>query len=264
MGRSYFHLHLVSDATGETLIAVSRAPAAQYRASRPSSTCIRSCAPKPSSTASWGARGRARDGALHAGAAGLARRLEEACREYGCPCLSVLDPVLAFSSPIWGPRPRTRPGAQHVLDADYFKRIDALELHMMHDDGALPPTSRRPTSSWSASAARRRPRPAIYLANRGIKTANIPLVPGIPLPPGLERGQEAARRRAGREPRAHRADPAEPALALNASARHALCRQDGRDRGSGPLPQAVRAPRWPLIDVTRRSMRKPPPAIMDL
>ncbi len=52
---------------------------------------------------------------------------------------------------------------------------------------------------------------SIYLANRGVKTANIPLVPGVPLPLNLETLAQAARRRPRRKSGAHRADPAEPA-----------------------------------------------------
>jgi regulator of PEP synthase PpsR (kinase-PPPase family) len=79
-----------------------------------------------------------------------------------------------------------RVGAQHTLNAEYFKRIDALNYTMMHDDGqhvegleeadvvlvGVSRTSKTPTS--------------IYLANRGIRTANIPLVLGIPIPHQLE------------------------------------------------------------------------------
>ena len=79
-----------------------------------------------------------------------------------------------------------RVGAQHVLNAEYFKRIDALNYTMIHDDGqhvegledadvvlvGVSRTSKTPTS--------------IYLANRGVRTANVPLVPGIPLPHQLE------------------------------------------------------------------------------
>ena len=80
-------------------------------------------------------------------------------------------------------------GAQHTLNAEYFRRIDALNYTMMHDDGqqtddleeadvlliGVSRTSKTPTS--------------IYLANRGVKTANVPLVSGVPLPPDLERLQ---------------------------------------------------------------------------
>jgi regulator of PEP synthase PpsR (kinase-PPPase family) len=79
-----------------------------------------------------------------------------------------------------------RVGAQHTLNAEYFKRIDALNYSMMHDDGqhvegleeadvvlvGVSRTSKTPTS--------------IYLANRGVRTANVPLVPGIPIPHQLE------------------------------------------------------------------------------
>src|SRR5690606_24770778 len=82
-----------------------------------------------------------------------------------------------------------RPGAQHMLNADYFKRIDAMNFTLMHDDGQLPDdiedadvvlvgisrTSKTPTS--------------IYLAHRGIKTANVPLVPNIPIPAVLDRAR---------------------------------------------------------------------------
>ena len=80
-----------------------------------------------------------------------------------------------------------RVGAQHVLNAEYFQRIDALNYTMFHDDGqhveglqeadvvlvGVSRTSKTPTS--------------IYLANRGIKTGNVPLVPGVPLAPEVEK-----------------------------------------------------------------------------
>ena len=87
-----------------------------------------------------------------------------------------------------GTRSAGRVGAQHVLDADYFRRIEALNFTLAHDDGqqrgemdeadvilvGVSRTSKTPTS--------------IYLANRGIKTANVPLVPNVPRPartPGI-------------------------------------------------------------------------------
>ena len=85
-----------------------------------------------------------------------------------------------------GGEAKPRVGAQHVLNAEYFKRIDALNYTMLHDDGqhvddmeeadvvlvGVSRTSKTPTS--------------IYLANRGVKTANFPLVPGVPVPAKLE------------------------------------------------------------------------------
>ena len=116
----------------------------------------------------------------------LAAKLEEKCRALGLPCLSILGPVLHMFQAYLGAESTHKVGAQHTLNADYFRRIDALNYTMMHDDGqhaddleeadvlliGVSRTSKTPTS--------------IYLANRGVKTANVPLVPGIALPPGIE------------------------------------------------------------------------------
>jgi [pyruvate, water dikinase]-phosphate phosphotransferase / [pyruvate, water dikinase] kinase len=116
----------------------------------------------------------------------LIGRLEDKCRDLGLPCLSVLGPVLRLFQAYLGAESTDRVGAQHILNAEYFKRIDALNYTMMHDDGqhadeleeadvvllGVSRTSKTPTS--------------IYLANRGVKTANIPLVLGMPIPPQLE------------------------------------------------------------------------------
>ena len=112
----------------------------------------------------------------------LIERLEPACRDAGAPTFSVLGPILNFFEAFIGIQATPRPGAQHNLDADYFRRIDALNYTMMCDDGqnvdayeeadvvlvGISRTSKTPTS--------------IYLANRGVKTANIPMVPRVPLP----------------------------------------------------------------------------------
>jgi len=116
----------------------------------------------------------------------LVGRLEGKCREINVPSLSIIGPVMQLFQAYLGAATTGRVGAQHVLNAEYFKRIDALNYTMIHDDGqhvegleeadvvlvGVSRTSKTPTS--------------IYLANRGIRTANVPLVPGIPLPHQLE------------------------------------------------------------------------------
>jgi regulator of PEP synthase PpsR (kinase-PPPase family) len=117
----------------------------------------------------------------------LREYLAEGCRKLGLPVLFILGPVLQlFQSYLGSAETKPRVGAQHMLNADYFKRIDALNYTMFHDDGqhtedleeadvvlvGISRTSKTPTS--------------IYLANRGVKTANVPLVPNIALPPQLE------------------------------------------------------------------------------
>lgn len=185
--RSFFHLHLVSDATGETLINVGRAVAAQY----PGVTALEHIHPLVRTRQQL-------DRVLSEIEAApgivlytlveedLEERLLTACRESGAPALSVLRPIFDLFRIYLGVDSFVKPGAQHMLNAEYFRRIDALNYTMMHDDGQLAHeledadvvllgvsrTSKTPTS--------------IYLANRGVKTANIPLVPGIPLPRELE------------------------------------------------------------------------------
>jgi regulator of PEP synthase PpsR (kinase-PPPase family) len=111
--------------------------------------------------------------------------LEEHCARVGMACVAVLDPVLDITSRYLGQELNHRVGAARKLNAEYFKRIDALDFAMDHDDGqqvielstadvilvGVSRTSKTPTS--------------VYLAHRGVKAANVPLVPNVPLPPEL-------------------------------------------------------------------------------
>jgi regulator of PEP synthase PpsR (kinase-PPPase family) len=182
----YFHLHLVSDSTGETLINVARAAAAQYKhthAIEHVHSLVRSHAQVERALREIE---QAPGIILYTLVdATLAATLEGGCRNFGVPYVSVLDPVLSAFQSYLGTRSAGRVGAQHVLDADYFRRIDALNFTLAHDDGQLfdaiddadvilvgvSRTSKTPTS--------------IYLANRGVKTANLPLVQGATLPAAL-------------------------------------------------------------------------------
>ncbi|SEQ54445.1 hypothetical protein SAMN05216548_105172 [Faunimonas pinastri] len=182
----YFHLHLISDSTGETLINVGRAAAVQYKQTH-AIEHIHSLLRTPAQVDRC-----LRDVEQAPGIvlytivdAELARKLQAGCEELGIPCVSVLDPVLNAFQSYLGTRSSGRVGAQHVLDADYFRRIDALNFTLAHDDGQLPDdvedaevilvgvsrTSKTPTS--------------IYLANRGVRTANVPLIPATPLSEAL-------------------------------------------------------------------------------
>jgi regulator of PEP synthase PpsR (kinase-PPPase family) len=184
---SYFHLHLVSDSTGETLITVARAVAAQYANVTP----VEHVYPLVRSqkqldrvlTEIEEAPGIVLFTLLEKDLVG---RLEAKCQEINSPSLSIIGPVMQLFQAYLGASTTGRVGAQHTLNAEYFKRIDALNYSMMHDDGqhvdgleeadvvlvGVSRTSKTPTS--------------IYLANRGVRTANVPLVPGIPIPHQLE------------------------------------------------------------------------------
>ncbi|HLH11442.1 MAG TPA: pyruvate, water dikinase regulatory protein [Methylovirgula sp.] len=186
MERKDFHIHLVSDATGETLIAVSRAVSALYEdvlAIEHLYPLVRSQGQIARAIAEIeAAPGVVLYTLLESD---LAQQLEAACREIGAPCHSVLQPILNVFQNYLGAAANPRPGAQHMLTASYFNRIDALDYTMLHDDGQMSEnydeadviligvsrTSKTPTS--------------IYLANRGIKTANLPVLPNLPLPKSL-------------------------------------------------------------------------------
>jgi regulator of PEP synthase PpsR (kinase-PPPase family) len=184
---SFFHLHLISDATGETLLAVGRAAAAQY-ATVSSIEHVFPLIRNQKQLSHALSEVEANPGIVLYTLVDkdLAAHLERRCHELGLPYLSILGPVLNLFQNYLGAETTPRVGGQHTLNADYFRRIDALNFTMVHDDGqhtedleqadvilvGVSRTSKTPTS--------------IYLANRGIKTANIPLVPGIDPPPQLE------------------------------------------------------------------------------
>ncbi len=263
---SYFHLHLISDSTGETLTTVARAAAAQYATVTP----IEHVYPliRTSKQLDWvlaeieEAPGIVLYTLLNDE---LVDRLEQSCKQIGLPCRSILGPVLRVFQSYLGTESTHRVGAQHTLNAEYFKRIDALNYTMMHDDGQQPEgledadvvlvgvsrTSKTPTS--------------IYLANRGIKTGNVPLVPGVALAPAVEKltrplvvGLYASPERIVqiRENRllglrAHRDDDRyidKAAVAEEVAFSRRLCATHN----------------WPSIDVTRRSIEETAAAVMKL
>jgi regulator of PEP synthase PpsR (kinase-PPPase family) len=263
---SFFHLHLVSDATGETLITVARAAAAQYE----NVSAIEHVYPLVRTQKQLErvvAEVEASPGivlyTLLEGA--LTERLEMKCREFGVPCLSVLGPVLRLLQAYLGAESTPRVGAQHMLNAEYFRRIDALNYTMLHDDGqhtddleeaevvltGVSRTSKTPTS--------------IYLANRGVKTANVPLVPGFAVPPALEQlkrplvvGLFASPERIV-QIRQHRLLGLHAEHANEAYVdRHAVAEEIAFSR------RLCARHNWPSIDVTRRSIEETAAAVMAL
>lgn len=265
MGRSYFHLHLVSDSTGETLIAVARAATAQYEGV----SAIEHVYPLVRS-----AKQLDRVLAEIDAAPGivlytlvereLAGKLEDKCREAGCPHLSVLAPVHALLESYVGAASTARPGAQHMLNAEYFKRIDAMNFTLAHDDGQLPDdldeadvvlvgisrTSKTPTS--------------IYLANRGLKTANVPIVPGHPPPSALERIRRALVVGLMASPERIVQIRQNRLLSLKADEATAYVDRESVAQELAVSRRLCARHHWPMIDVTRRSIEETAAAIIDL
>ncbi|MCJ2059926.1 kinase/pyrophosphorylase [Methylobacterium sp. J-048] len=265
MGRSYFHLHLVSDSTGETLINVGRAAAAQYEGV----SAIEHVYPLVRSAAQLDrviSEIRAAPGLVLYTLVGgdLGERLEEVARETGSPCLSVLRPVHDLLRAYLGAETTARPGAQHMLNAEYFKRIDAMNFTLAHDDGNLPEDLEQADVILLGVSRTSKTPTSIYLANRGLKTTNLPLVPGMPLPPAIERARKplvvglfASPERIVqiRQNRLSSLNADESSMYVD---RSAVADEITMSR------RLFTKNRWPTIDVTRRSIEETAAAIVDL
>src|SRR5579871_869068 len=265
VGRSYFHLHLVSDSTGETLIAASRAASAQYQGVA-SIEHVYPLVRTPEHIERVISDIENAPGIVLFTLvdSGLSRRLEEACEAVGSPCLSVLGPILNLFQSYLGQNSTPRAGAQHMLNADYFKRIDALNFTMMADDGQAPDSLENADIVLVGVSRSSKTPTSIYLANRGFKTANVPIVPHVALPNALTQlrhplvvGLVASADRIV-QIRQNRL------LSLNADVE-----TDYVDRAA--VAEEIAGSRrlfaekgWPVIDVSRRSIEETAAAILDL
>ncbi|MEK9725246.1 MAG: pyruvate, water dikinase regulatory protein [Rhodospirillaceae bacterium] len=176
-------IHLVSDSTGETVNLVGRACLAQFDHIEPEErlwSLVRNEDKVKEIMASLEEEGGVVIYTLVDRK--IRRLLEEGCAALQIPCIPVLDPIVAALGQYLGTEGNARPGSQHVMDAEYFTRIEAMQFALGHDDGQ---------STWDLNDAdvvllgvsRTSKTPTcIYLANRGIKAANVPIVPGCPIP----------------------------------------------------------------------------------
>ncbi|HQT79238.1 MAG TPA: pyruvate, water dikinase regulatory protein [Rhodopila sp.] len=181
------NLHLVSDATGETLNAIARATTVQFehaqilhhrwsliRTRFQLHRVLEGIEAEPGPVLST-----LIDRALRA-------ELDQTCQRLNLPVVNVLDPVLNVLQDAIGEQAEARPGRQYQLNADYFSRIDAMHYVLAHDDGqAQPGLAEADVVLVGVSRSSKTPT-CFYLANRGIKAANVPLVPNLPIPPALE------------------------------------------------------------------------------
>jgi regulator of PEP synthase PpsR (kinase-PPPase family) len=263
---SYFHLHLVSDATGETLITVARAAAAQYAKVQPVEHIYPAVRTQKQLDRVLAEIAEEPGIVLYTLLEeNLVGRLEKHCKELSLPCLSILGPVLQLMRSYLGAETSHRVGAQHTLNAEYFKRIDALNFTMLHDDGqhldgleeadvvlvGVSRTSKTPTS--------------IYLANRGVKTANVPLVPNIALPPQLETLKHPLV--VGLYATPERIVQIRQNRLLALKAHHDTDSYIDREAVAEELTFARKLcarNHWELIDVTRRSIEETAAAVMKL
>lgn len=180
------HVHLVSDATGETLNAIAKAALAQFegvevqehfyalvRSQRQLQRVLDHIREEP--------------GLVYFTLVNpeLRRTLEAHCAELKLPCQGVLDGAIAMMGQFLGMVETHRPGGQHEVDNRYLARIEALNFTITHDDGQnVDMLANAEVVLVGASRTSKTPT-CVYLAIRGVRAANVPIVPGVPLPPQL-------------------------------------------------------------------------------
>ena len=267
--RKSFTIHLVSDATGTTLLGLSRAVLAQFedidpnqkfwplvRTERQLERVIKRITDNPGPVIFTFVNENMRT------------RLSEKCEELGVPCVAVLDPIIRSLSSYIGVHAKGVPGLQHALDDNYFKRVSALDFAMHFDDGkSLKGIKQAEVVLVGVSRTSKTPT-SIFLARRGIKAANIPLVPGVDVPDEHFRYEKPLY------------------VGLTASPkrlqtlRHSRLKADKNDAAAfsentyldeEKIENEIRKARrlfsdhgWPVIDVTKRSIEETAAEIMAL
>lgn len=172
------HIHLISDSTGETLQAVLRAAFAAFHDVTPQvhiSVFVRSADHLD----------RALDSVQSAPGlviytladVDLQATLVKRCAEIGAPVFAPIEPLVTALSEHLGMPAIWRPGQQHRTTDEYFDRIAALDYAIAHDDGALGARLMQADVILTGVSRTSKTPTCIYLAHRGIKAANVPLVP---------------------------------------------------------------------------------------
>ena len=181
-----FHLHLVSDATGETLNSITRACLVQFEDADPiehSWTLIRTTGQMQKVL-----QGIQQNRGLVLYTIvddKLRSLLVSSCRDLGVTVVPVLDPVMTALAGHFGKTARGLSGRQHAMDQEYFNRIEAMDYALSHDDGQSARNLEEADVVLIGVSRSSKTPTCVYLANRGIRAANVPIVPGCPLPPEL-------------------------------------------------------------------------------
>lgn len=263
---TWFHVHLVSDSTGETLSTILKASASRFESTKPLehvASLVRSHAQLDKVLA----RIEQSPGLVMFTIVdpSLRRRLELKCAELQVPAIPVLDPLLNAFADYLGLEQTMRTGAQYELDDEYFRRIAAIDFTLAHDDGQM---------AWDLEAAdvvlvgvsRTSKTPTcMYLAHRGVKAANVPLVPTTPPPeelPSLRKPLVVGLT----------ASPSRLAQIRRTRLSNLSAEQDASTYSdeSEVKQEIVKAKRyfvkngWPVIDVTRRSVEETAAKILTL
>ena len=273
-----FHLHLISDSTGDTLHALARAALAPFRDQAETAihlaVFVRSA--RDLDTALAGVQANPGlvwftvvDPAMQA-------RIEDACRALGVESTGVLDPLIATLARLIGETPSHRPGMQHRMNNDYFDRIAALDFAISHDDGthdgghdrgALDQRLKRADVILTGISRTSKTPTCIYLAYRGVKAANVPLVPNREPPHELFEAMAAGVPVVGltaspsrlSHVRSQRLESLGQPVAANPSTTESVADYADLDRIRAEVADArlfFQRHHIPVIDVTRRSIEE--------
>jgi hypothetical protein len=262
---TYFHVHLVSDSTGETLNAMARAVCARFNNVLPIEHIYALVRSHKQLERALGEIAEAPGMVLHTIVdQSLRADLERGCQKMEMPCIGALDPLVTILSRYLGAPLSTRVGAQYALDTDYFNRMDALSYALGHDDGQGGPDLARADVVLVGVSRTSKTPTCIYLAHRGVRAANVPLVPATPLPASLAGLQGV------------------PVVGLTVAPDRLIHLRRNRLRGLGEARESsyidsdmVRAETvaarrlferqgWPVIDVTRRSVEETAAAVINI
>jgi hypothetical protein len=261
----YFHIHLVSDSTGETLVNVMKASIAQFdnvipiehlyalvRSERQLERVLKSIEDAPGMVIFTIVDEKIR------------RKLEQRCAELNIPCVSVLDPLLAAMSRSLGAPMLHKTGAQHHLDADYYKRIDALNFAMTHDDGQLTEDLEDADVVLVGVSRTSKTPTTIYLAHRGVRAANVPIVAGQDLPEIVNKLERPLVVGLTATPDRLLQIRRNRLLSLNEARPSSYVDDDSVREEVVAAKRLFARKSWPVIDVTRRSVEETAAKIINL
>ncbi len=259
------HLHLISDSTGETLENIAKAGLAQVD----DVETIKHFWPM---VRTEGHLDRVMDDIGKQPGLVLftlvdhhvREKLESRTRAMGLPAVSALDPVIDALSHLLGMEAKERVGGQHTLDAAYFKRVEAIQYTIAHDDGIAPENWNHADIILAGVSRTSKTPTSIYLANRGYKVANVPLVPESPPPDSLYKLTQPIIVGLTTSPNRLVQVRRNRLLSLNQAPETDYV-DEGRIKAEVAFARRIFADNdWPVIDVTRRSIEESAAAILNI
>ncbi len=263
MPMTHLHLHLLSDSTGETLESVAKAIIGQFE----NVEAIRHFWPMVRTEDHL--RRILSEISTNPGLVlftlanpMLRRKLEHQCRALGLPHVAPLDSATDAMSNILGQETRNRPGRKHILDEAYFARIEAIQYTIAHDDGVAPENWEEADIILVGVSRTSKTPTSIYLANRGYKTANVPVVPESPPPDSLYRLQHPLVVGLTINPERLVQIRRNRLLSLNQAPETAYVDLDRVQEEIAYARRLIADHAWPFIDMTRRSIEEAAAAII--